>query len=182
MHRTKFIPPTLALLLTSALLITEAQAHCPLCTAGVAAAAGVAALLGVKTIVVGLFVGALAVSAGFWVANAKGLGNLPKFVLVAASYALTVLPLLAALPGVVPVYVSIVGDYGSPLNRVYLLNSLLSGSLIGAAIVALSPRLSGKLTELRGGRRVAFQGVIVTVSLLLIAALILQVRVWEVRA
>ena len=45
------------------------SAHCPLCTAGAAIAAGGAIYLGVSVIVVGLFIGAFAVSTGWWVAK-----------------------------------------------------------------------------------------------------------------
>ncbi len=159
------------------LVTPEVEAHCPLCTAGIAAAAGGAALLGVKTIVIGLFVGALAASTGFWIANMKKLSTLPKFAVAGLSYLVTVLPLTSAFPGSFPVYVSLAGDYGSLLNRTYLVNYFLSASLVGAVIVVVGPWLSGKLVEVRNGKKVPFQGVIITLSLLLVAALLLQNRV-----
>lgn len=159
------------------LIIPEVEAHCPLCTAGIAAAAGGAALLGVKTIVIGLFVGALATSTGFWIANIKKLRTPHKFAVAGLSYLVTVLPLTSAFPGSFPVYISLAGDYGSLLNRTYLVNHFLSASLVGAVIVVFGPWLSGKLVELRNGKKVPFQGVIITLSFLLVAALLLQNRV-----
>lgn len=175
-------PKALLPFISVVFLISRVEAHCPLCTAGVAAAAGGAALMGVKTSIVGLFVGAFAASTGFWIANKNSYTSLrSKLLLATASFLVTVLPVMPAAPGVIPVYISIAGDYGSPLNRTYLVNSFLSGSLIGAAIVAIAPWLSGKLTELRGGSRIPFQGVAVTLSSLLVAAIFMQLWVWEVR-
>ena len=159
------------------LTIPVVEAHCPLCTAGIAAAAGGAALLGVKTIVIGLFVGALAASTGFWIANMKKLQTLPKFAVASLSYLITVLPLASVFPGSFPVYISLAGDYGSLLNRTYLVNHFLAASLVGAAIVVFGPWLSGKLVEMRNGKKVRFQGVIITLSFLLAAAILLQNRV-----
>ncbi len=163
------------------MLIGKASAHCPLCTAGIAAIAGSAIFLGVKTVVIGLFVGALAVSMGFWVANARNLLYWKKMVLASVSFAITVLPLTSLMPGYIPVYISVAGDYGSLLNRTYLLNSFLTGSLIGGLAAVAAPRASQKITEMRNGKRIAFQGVIVTFTILIAIGAIMQGLVWEFR-
>lgn len=172
--------PTLILssILASTLLISRVDAHCPLCTAGIAAAAAGATVLGVKTVTVGLFVGAFAVSTGMWFANSRKIKGVKKLLIAMMAFLVTVVPLKPAIPAAMSeyifVYVSIAGDYGSPLNRTYLLNPLLTGSLIGAAVVMTVPRLSRKLTELRG-KKAPFQGVVLTISLLTVAGAILQV-------
>jgi|Deesub1362B_J571_1020462.scaffolds.fasta_scaffold00359_27 hypothetical protein len=161
-------------LIPTIFLIPRVEAHCPLCTVGIAAAAGGAAILGVKAQVIGLFVGALASSMGFWIANMKRFGVLPKFALAATSFLITVLPLTYVLPRSFPIYIYFAGDYGSLLNRTYLVNYFLSGSLVGAAMVVIGPWVSEKVVEFRNGKKVRFQGVIVTMSFLLVAGLLLQ--------
>ena len=167
-------------LLAAFLLATyRAKAHCPLCTAGIAAVAGGAAFIGVKSVVIGLFVGAFAVSTGLWIGNSKGLGQITKLFLALASYLLTVIPLSSVIHGVLPVYISLTGDYGSMLNRTYLFNSFLVGSVAGGLVTTATPWISRKITELRNGRRVPFQGFAITISLLIAVGLVMQGIVWE---
>src|SRR3989344_7835140 len=101
------------------------SAHCPLCTAGVAAAAGGALWLGVQKAVVGLFVGAFAVSTGWWVSKLVKKQYVPrqKAVIIVLSFLLTVLPLYSLLSDVYPLYITWGGEYGSLFNRTYVLNS-----------------------------------------------------------
>jgi len=155
-------------------MVSKASAHCPLCTVGIAAVAGGATILGVKTQVIGLFAGALAISTALWIANAKNLRNHKKLALATLSYLATVLPLYQLMPGFWPVYVSIAGDYGSLLNRTYLVSTFISGSLIGAFTVAISPMLSKAISRLRNGRTMPFQGVILTLALLIVISIALQ--------
>lgn len=155
------------------------EAHCPLCTVGAAAAAGGAAWLGVSSLVIGLFIGAFAVSMGWWIGRLIKRRILPlQFpLLVAASFALTIVPMLAMFPAFFPWQVSIAGGYGTPLNRLYLVNQFLLGSLIGGAIVCLTPAISAWITRLRGGRHMPFQGVALTLSLLILLGVVLQFAV-----
>ena len=51
------------------LFIKSVYAHCPLCTAGAAVAAGGAAWLGISKAAIGIFIGAFAVSTGWWASN-----------------------------------------------------------------------------------------------------------------
>ena len=85
-----------------------------------------------------------------------------------------VLPVLPIMTETTALYVSLAGEYGSLLNRTYLLNTYLVGSLVGAAITYSTPRLSGWISELRG-RTVPFQGLALTFGLLSVTAAALEV-------
>ncbi len=152
------------------------QAHCPLCTAGVAVAAGGALWLGINTIVIGLLVGALAVATGWWVATIIKKKYLPyqKPLLILLSFLLTVVPLQPLMTGTIPLPVFLLGAYGSLLNRTYLLSGFLLGSVVGGSVVSLTPYLSDRLTAWRSGKMLPFQGVLLTFSLLLVVGLLLQ--------
>ncbi len=160
-------------------LIGEAEAHCPLCTAGAIVAAGGAAWLGVDIIVIGLFIGAFAVSIGFWISKLIKKKYIPHqtLVIVLVSFITTVIPILPILTNehdVFPVFISLMGEYGSFLNRTYLINLFLLGSVIGGAIVSSTPLISKNITRLRR-KTIPFQGVIITLLSLIIVGVILQV-------
>jgi|Deesub1362A_J573_1020465.scaffolds.fasta_scaffold00340_39 hypothetical protein len=165
--------------LFSLFLVKKAQAHCPLCTIGAAAAAGGAAWFGISPVVIGLFIGAFAVSMGWWISRLikKRYVPLQRLLIISLSFATTVLPLFPVMRDVYPVYISLTGDYGSLLNRTYLLNLFLVGSIIGGVIVSLTPWLSSKITMLRKGRTFPFQGVILTMLLLVIVGATIQLVV-----
>jgi hypothetical protein len=151
------------------------QAHCPLCTVGAAAAAGGAAYLGVDSAVIGLFIGAFAIATGWWVSKlVKPVIPFQRSILLIASFALTVLPLLVILGDVQPVMISWAGEYGSLFNRTYMIDSFLTGSLFGGIIVCLAPWLSKRITMLRG-KTLPFQGLSLTFVLLFASAGLLQV-------
>ncbi|MEK6950352.1 MAG: hypothetical protein AABX13_01360 [Nanoarchaeota archaeon] len=161
------------------LLVPFVQAHCPLCTAGVAVAAGGALWLGVNVLVIGLLVGAFAVVTGWWVANLiekKYRRYFPgqKLLLILLSFLLTVIPLLPLMKGTIPFSLSLLGTYGSVLNRTYLFSSFLLGSLLGGSIVSVAPAFSHRITLWRSGKMLPFQGVLLTFALLLMAGLLLQ--------
>jgi len=158
------------------ILLDNVMAHCPLCTAGAALAAGGALWLGVKVVVIGLFIGAFAVSLGIWVSNMIKKKYIPyqRSIITILSFILTVLPIMPIMTNVTPFYISISGDYGSLLNRTYIVNSLLLGSLAGGFIVAIAPLLSKNITKIRKGRTFPFQGTALTLIILIILGVIIQ--------
>src|SRR3989338_6146090 len=95
--------------------IRSALAHCPLCTMGIAAAAGGAAYLGVDKAAIALFVGAFAVSTGWWIARKIKRKVIPFQMtgIILLSFLLTIIPLLPLLDRIYPIYISVAGDYGS---------------------------------------------------------------------
>ncbi len=154
----------------------SALAHCPLCTMGVAAAAGGAAYLGIDKAIIALFVGAFAVSTGWWVGKKIKKKFIPfqLAAIVVLSFLLTVVPLLPLLERIYPLYISWAGDYGSLLNRTYVLNLSWFTSALGGFIVGMAPGLSRKVSAWRDGKLIPFQGVLLTISLLLIVGVLLQ--------
>jgi len=155
----KILTPLILFLFTN---VNYVSAHCPLCTAGALVAAGGAAYFGVSNLIIGLFIGAFAVSIGWWVSKLIKKQYIPyqRLIIIALSFITTVLPLLSTLKEFYPWYISIIGGYGSLLNRTYLINLFLIGSIIGGVIVLLTPFISNLITKLRKGRILPFQAVI----------------------
>lgn len=168
-----------ALILTGTFLslLPAARAHCPLCTVGAAAAAGGATTLGLSQLGVGIFIGAFAVSIGLWIARVISRQYLrgQKWLLMIGSYLLTVPPMLYVMREVIPLYITLWGDYGGMLHTTYMVNAFLLGSLIGAGIVTIAPWLSTQITQLRAGRQIPFQGIALTFLILIIVTIIFEV-------
>lgn len=169
-----FLMPSLALIFS--FFAETVMAHCPLCTIGAAAAAGGASMLGVNNGVIGLFIGAFAVSVGYMVAKYIKKQYIPfqKEGLVLFSFATTVIPLLPLIKSVYPVSIFITGGYGSLLNRTYIINLFLIGSILGGIIMAITPWLSARISRLRDGKMVPYQGMLLTLVLLVVAGFIIQ--------
>jgi len=161
--------------IVSLLLLENVSAHCPLCTIGAGAAAGGAVWLGVSKVIVALFIGAFAMSMGMWFSGIIKKKYIPfqKTIIVIVVFLTTVLPLLPIFNAVGPLYIPFVGEYG----LTYALNYSIASSLLGGAIVIISPSMSKKIKNLRGGRTIPFQGILITFSLLLITALIIQLTI-----
>ncbi|MBI2558696.1 hypothetical protein HYW20_05210 [Candidatus Woesearchaeota archaeon] len=173
MGRIKFF------LIAAAILLTVPQtafAHCPLCTVGAAFVAGGAAVLGVHRMVIGVFIGAFAVSTGLWFSRIlkKKFVPLQKSIITIASYLLTIIPMRMILKDEHPLFISLYGDYGSLFNRTYLVDYFVVGSIIGSVVVAIAPYLSDKITSIRKGRHIPYQGIALTFLLLIITGIILQ--------
>ena len=159
--------------------IGSAAAHCPLCIVGAAAAAGGAAYFGVSKIVVGMFIGAFAVSMGWWFSNIIKKKYVPfqRTLLILFSYITTVLPISAVIStehDVFGYYLSLFGDYGTTFNSTYLINVFLFGSVIGALIVSITPSLSKYISSMRAGKIYPYQGTILTLALLLLVGIAMQ--------
>ncbi len=167
----------LAILLTL-MLMGRAYAHCPLCTVGVAAAAGGATLLGVNISVIGLFIGAFAVSTGWMVANLikKSFVPMQKTLIIMGSFVFTILPISPIVgQSNVPFSVFLTGEYGTWLNTTYVFDLFIIGSIIGGLLVSLAPWLSRKITDLRK-KTLPFQGVVLTLIMLLVSSALLQIN------
>ncbi len=164
-----------ALLALLSLLPTAAHAHCPLCTAGAGVVAFGAAKLGVGPMSVGIFLGAFAVALGLWVARLLKKQYLPrqKEALAIFSFVTTILPLQSVLADYTSVYLPFWGEYGKTL----LINRFLVGGIIGGVLILLSPYLSRKLALARGGAMYPFQGMVITLGLLVTAAVVIEFTV-----
>ena len=155
-------------------LIKTVSAHCPLCTIGAGAAAGAAVWLGVSKVVVALFLGAFAMSMGMWFARllSKKRKYIPfqNTLVIVGVFLLTILPLLPIVKVIGPLYLSFIGSYG----KTFAFNYAIASSLLGGVLTFIAPTLSKKITELRKGKMLPFQGMILTFSLLIIAGAIIQ--------
>ncbi len=167
------------LLFFSLALVKNAYAHCPLCTVGAAAAAGGAAWLGVSKIVIGIFIGAFAVSIGWWISNLIKKQYVPfqRLLIILFSFVTTVFPLLGleVMRSNYPLLVSFFGNYGSVFNRTYIINLFFIGIIIGGFIVSLTPWLSRRITIIRNGKMLPYQGILLTFALLVISSTIIEV-------
>lgn len=163
------------LLALQLLLPATAYAHCPLCTAGAGVVAFGAAKLGVGPMSVGIFLGAFAVALGLWVARLLKKQYVPKQkeVLAIFSFATTILPLQPVLADYTSVYLPFWGEYGKTI----LINLFLIGGIVGGVLMLLSPYLSRKLALARGGEMYPFQGMVITLLLLVSAAVVVELAV-----
>ena len=159
------------------LVSAPAYAHCPLCTAGAAAGAGAAALLGITYGTIGIFLGAFATALGLWIARIVKKQYIPaqRTVIFWAVYLSTLVPLVPLLKDYSPLYISWMGEYGGLLHRTYLINWFIIGAVIGTLIVWLAPRLSALIIKWRDGNVIRFQGLILTLLLLVTAGVLMQV-------
>lgn len=154
------------------LLTKSIMAHCPLCTIGAGAAAAGAVWLGVSKVVVALFIGGFAMSMGMWFSKIPKKRYIPfqKTIIIAIIFLTTLLPLMPLFKAIGPLYLSFIGQYG----KTYAVNYSLASGLLGALIVFISPSLSKQITKSRKGKILPFQGVVLTLSLLVILGIIIQ--------
>lgn len=157
----------------TAFLARTVSAHCPLCTIGAGAAAAGAIWLGVSKVVVALFIGGFAMSMGMWFSKIpkKKYIKFQKTLIVIVVFATTVIPLMPIFTAIGPLYLSFIGKYGST----YAIDYSLMSSLFGGLLVFASPVLSKKISRLRNGKMIPFQGVMLTLIMLLITGGIIQV-------
>ena len=164
-------------LMLSVLSIELVSAHCPLCTIGAGAAAAGAVYLGVSAVIVALFIGGFGMSMGMWFARAVKKKYVPfqKTIIILGSFFLTVIPILPII-GVnyYGFYLNLMGSYGNIFNKTYLINLSLVSSMFGGLLVFISPKLNKKITEKTGKKLIPFQGVVLTLLLLLVVSVIMQ--------
>ena len=162
--------------LLASLIPTKVFAHCPLCVGGAGAAAALASVLGVKYGAIGVFIGGFAVALSLFIA--RRLPQKIKFQNIIVGwliYLTTIIPMYPFLKGdYTSWFISAGGDYGSMFNKTYLIDLFIVGGIIGSLIVLYAMKLSVYITNKRGGKQIKFQGMIITFSLLLISAVILQ--------
>lgn len=156
-------------------LIETVSAHCPLCTIGAGAAAGAAVWLGISKVVVGLLIGGFSMSMGLWMSRIikKQYFKFQKPLIVIGVFLLTFLPLLPIFNAVGPLHFSFIGEYG----KTFAVNYSLFSGLFGGFVVFASPKLSRQITKKRNGKIIPFQGVLLTLILLIIAGGLIELIV-----
>lgn len=175
----KMLFPLSSLILASGIAVLKpvtVSAHCPLCVGGAGAAAGAAALLGVSYGAIGVFIGAFSVAMALWIPRLIKAQYIPhqSKVLSVLIYATTVGPLLPLFEDYSSIYLDLGGEYGTLMNQTHLINLFLVGAVIGTIIVLAAPYISSQLSRLRSGKLIRFQGLLITFTLLIIAAIGMQ--------
>lgn len=151
------------------------HAHCPICTAAVGVAAVSAKYYGMDATIIGLLIGAFGVSTGLWVG--LKIKNYFKFqlpIVVLLSFLLTVIPLLYISNESIYLPIFLFGQSGSLLNKVYWINKLFFGSIIGAIVTSISYYIHIYIKKIKGKVLFPFQGVVITLIFLAISGLGLQ--------
>ena len=155
-------------------LSKSVMAHCPLCTIGAGALGAGAIWLGISPVVVALFIGAFAMSMGMWFARIIKKQYIPfqKFFIIAIIFFATVIPLILMpiFKAIGPLYLSFIGDYGTT----YIFNYSLASSFLGGLIVLSTPSISNFITKKRNGKIFPFQGILLTLVLLVFAGTLIQ--------
>lgn len=161
--------------LAGVLMPAVALAHCPLCTAGAGLVALGAYWLGVNGLAIGVLLGGFALALGLWLGRLIKKKYLPQQdnLIGAFSWLTTLIPLRGLLADYTSVYLNWSGAYGSLFNRTYPINLFLVGGLIGGAVIYLAPPLSRALSA-RRGKTIPYQGIMITIALLLMVSLISQ--------
>ena len=155
------------------LLSLPVYAHCPLCTAAIGAGAVTAKYYGMDMTIIGLFIGAFAISTGLWVGG-RIKKNYIKFqlhLIVLLSFLLTVIPLISVDDSSVYFPLLLSGESGSMLNKVYWVNKILLGSIFGGAITMLSFWLHNYIKKVRSRVLFPYQGIAITLLFLIITGI-----------
>jgi len=145
-------------------------AHCPLCIAGTGVLVIAGYELGVKKIVVGLFVGGLAVAFGEWLNRLikKKFFKGQEISIIILSFLSIYLPIKFLISDYFSFYLPI-SKYGT---AIMIDKSLLTG-ILGGILVLFAPYISKWITQKRG-KTILFQRIIITLILLIIFGIILQ--------
>jgi hypothetical protein len=157
----KIFLSTLSLFTLNFLLLTPVHAVCPICTIAVGVGLGLSRYLGVDDTISGLWIGAITVSVSIWTINwlirrkwnFKGY----KILTFIIWYALIVLPLF---------FTNIVGH---PLNKIFGIDKLLLGIIVGSILFAINAYLYQHLKKKNNDRaHFPFQKIIMPVGTLAI--------------
>jgi len=153
-------------LLILLLSIQEAAAVCPLCTIAVGAGVGLTRYLGVDDLISGLWIGGLVLSSSLWLIDWLEKRKIKFYardqITIASFYLIVLLPL----------YLS--GIIGHPDNKIFGIDKLLLGCLLGTAVIIKSIWSDKYLRKLNKGKVLfPYQKVIVPLVFLLIASIII---------
>lgn len=165
------------LVLLSSVLLTiftmpNVHAHCPLCTMAVGTAVISAKYYGLDSTIIGLLVGGFGVSTGLWVGlKIKRHFKFQLGLIVFLSFILTVIPLLYLEKDSIYFPLLLIGQEGSFLNKVYWINKMLFGSIIGGVVTLLSYLIHAQIKKVNGRVLFPFQGVVFNLASLVISGL-----------
>lgn len=151
------------------------HAHCPLCTGAVGMAAVTAKYYGMDPSIIGLLVGAFGISTGLWFGLWLHKKYEKQFVpfqlplLVAVSFLLTVVPLRFISTDNIYLPLLWWGEPGSMFNKIYWVDKIIFGSVLGGILTLGGFWVHRFIKKMRGTVLFPFQGIAITVGLLVIA-------------
>jgi hypothetical protein len=122
----------------------QVQAVCPVCTVAVGAGLGISRWLGIDDSIAGLWIGALALSSGLWLAGwvSQKEWDLPKKEWLAGSlFYFLLIPTLYLL-----------GIAGNPLNTLWGIDKIILGIVIGTGVFAASVVVDKRLRLVNGNQ------------------------------
>ncbi|MEM5811853.1 MAG: hypothetical protein QXG91_03910 [Candidatus Aenigmatarchaeota archaeon] len=139
---------------------------CPVCTIGVAAGIGLSRYLGVDDLISGIWIGALLIYLTLWTSlwlNKKNISKIMSFLIsFIVWYALVLIPL------------KIYNFIGQPLNKIYGIDKLLIGIVIGSIFLPAGIILSEFIKKKNNNRTLfPFQKVVIPISVLVVISLII---------
>ena len=155
------------------LIIPVVHAHCPLCTAAVGAAAVSAKYYGLDASIIGLLIGAFGISTGLWI-GLKVKKQYFKFqlpLIVLASFLLTIIPIFYIQNDSIYLPLLLFGQAGSALNKVYWVDKMLFGSILGGIITLIAYWTHITIKKAKGKVLFPFQGIAITLLFLLVSGI-----------
>ena len=142
-------------------------AICPLCTVAVGAGLGLSRFFGIDDTVSAIWIGGLLVSSSFWFSN----WALKKWsIRIKKEYFQTISLIIFWAFTFVPLY--FLGILFHPFNKIFGVDKLIFGSILGTLTFLLSIFLDKKVRKIKGKQLFNYQKVIFPLILLAILSLI----------
>lgn len=150
------------------------KAVCPLCVVVVGAGLGFSEWIGIDDVVASIWIGALLVSITMWTLIEMKKHNW-RFL-----YDTVVVPLVYYLLTLVPLYYS--GIIGHPLNKIFGIDKIVFGTVIGTVVFLLSNWLHQYLKQRNNGKSLfSYQKVVIPVVILLLISMIFHLLLtWRI--
>jgi len=122
------------------------------------------------TSIIGLFIGAFGISTGLWVGRRikKEYVKFQAFLIGMISFFLTILPLAKLTGETIYFPVLLFGNAGDLMNKVYWVNKIIFGGIVGGIAGLLAYGLHEWVKRKRGKVLFPYQGIAFTMALLLL--------------
>lgn len=162
--KIKLISASFLILLLFPVMAVKTYAVCPVCTVAVVAGLGLSRWLGIDDSISGVWIGGFILSTSFWLTSWFTKKNIKiKYLTLIAifiTYLLIFIPLQAA------------GITGHPLNKLWGIDKLFLGSIIGSGVFLIGIVADKVERKLKGKQLFAFQKVVFPVLSLVIMSII----------